>query len=240
MRRAGVIYLLLITSVVSLSRLAYGSSDSDSSNQVLTLVVQNQRGEFVPDIKADQIVVKGRVASVQKLELNNGPRRILLLLDTSGSMGNYKLNAWGNVARLAIQFAQRRRANDLIGLDTFADKDVMLVPFTMDSRLVVRQIETLTTSGKSKTMLVSALSQILDRQEDGLRFGDAIILISDGGWTEEKRTDISKVRERLIRAGIRICFIRVPSDIDRMLPPVLRCPVLKSLQNLYMTLAAVD
>jgi hypothetical protein len=59
-------------------------------------------------------------------------------------------------------------------------------------------------------MLGLALSEILARREDGLRFGDAIILVSDGESSDADKTNFAQLRDDLIRAGIRICLVRVP------------------------------
>jgi len=147
------------------------------------------------------------------MELDNAPRRILLLLDTSGSMGNYKSLSWSNVAHFAIRFSQQRKGDDSIGLDTFAEKDEVYVPFTTDSQSLVKHIEALTSSGKGRTMLGLALTEILARREGGLRFGDAIILVSDGDRSDADKTDFTRLRDDLTRAGLRICMVRVPPII---------------------------
>jgi len=155
-------------------------------------------------------MVKGQAANVQRLELDNAPRRILLLLDTSGSMGDHKSLSWSNVAQFAIQFTLQRKGDDLIALDSFAEKEQILVPFTMDSQLMVRQIKALTSSGSGRTMLGLALSEISARREDGLRFGDAIILVSDGERSDADKTNFAQLRDDFTRVGIRICLVRVP------------------------------
>ena len=202
--------MLLANLFFSLPGLALYAQTNSYSTQVLTLAVRDRRGQFVTDVQPNQIVVKGQLASVQRLELDNAPRRILLLLDTSGSMGTYKSLSWSNVVQFAIQFTLQRKGDDLIGLDTFAEKDQMLDPFTTDSRLVVRHIQALTSSGRGRTMLGLALSEILARREDGLRFGDAIILVSDGERSDADTTNFGQLRDDLTRAGIRICLVRVP------------------------------
>jgi len=202
--------LLLANPFFSLFGLTLYAQTNGRSTQVLTLVIRDRQGRFVTDIQPNQIVIKGQPASVQRLELDNAPRRILLLLDTSGSMGNYKSVSWSNVAQFAIQFTLQRKGDDLIGLDTFAEKDQILVPFTMDSQLVVRHIKALTSSGRGRTMLGLALSEISARREDGLRFGDAIILVSDGERSDADKTNFAQLRDDLTRAGIRICLVRVP------------------------------
>jgi hypothetical protein len=202
--------LLLANPFFFVLGLAPCAQTNSNSTQVLTLGVRDRQGRIATDIQPNQMVVKGLAASVQRLELDNAPRRILLLLDTSGSMGNYKSLSWSNVAQFAIQFTLQRKGDDLIGLDSFAEKDQMLVPFTMDSQLVVRSIERLTSSGRGRTMLGLALNEILARKEDGLRFGDAIILVSDGERSEADKTNFAQLRDDLTRAGIRICLVRVP------------------------------
>lgn len=178
--------------------------------QVLMLGVQDRRGQFVRDIEREQIVINGAAATVRRMELDTAPRRILLLLDTSGSMGTYKSLSWSNVAQFAIRFALQRKAGDYIGLDTFAEKDEVQVSFSTDSQSVVKHIEALSNSGRGRTMLGLALTEILARKEDGLRFGDAIILVSDGDRSDADKTDFTRLRDEVTRAGIRICMVRVP------------------------------
>jgi len=182
---------------------------SNYSAQILTLAIRDQQGRFVTDIQPNQIVIKGQGANVHSLELDNEPRRIVLLLDTSGSMGDYKTLSWSNVAHVAVQIALQRKGDDLIELEIFAEKDQILVPLTMDSQLLVRHVEALTSSGRGRTMLGLALREILARRENELRFGDAIILVSDGDRSQEDKTDFAQLRDDLIRAGVRICLIRV-------------------------------
>jgi hypothetical protein len=202
--------VLLATVFFSPFDLTLYAQTNTYSTQTLVLAVWDQQGRLITDIQPNQIAIKGQAASVQRLELDNAPRRILLLLDTSGSMGNYKSLSWSNVAQFAIQFALQRKGDDLIGLDTFAEKDQMLVPFTVDSQLLGGYIKALTSSGRGRTMLGLALSEILARKENGLRFGDAIILVSDGDRSDADKTDFTRLREDITYAGIRICLVRVP------------------------------
>jgi hypothetical protein len=132
---------------------------------VLPLGVQDRRGRFVKDIQREQIAIDGLAATVHHMELDIAPRRILLLLDTSGSMGNFGSLSWSNVAKFAIRFALQRNGEDSIGLDTFAEKDEVHLSFTTDSQSVVKHIEAITDSGKGRTMLGLALTEILARKD---------------------------------------------------------------------------
>ena len=209
MRRLCCVCLLLADPFFCLPSLTLYAQGSNNSTQIFTLAIRDQQGRFVTDIQANQIVISGQGVSVQRLELDNAPRRIVLLLDTSGSMGDYRSFSWSNVAHVAIQIALQRKGNDLIGLETFAEKEQILVPLTMDSQLLVKHIEALTSSGRGRTMMGLALREILSRRENGLRFGDAMILVSDGDRSLEDKTDFAQLGDDLIRAGVRICLIRV-------------------------------
>lgn len=204
-RNAWLARIFLFLSVASLN-----TQTHNPSVQLLQLGVQDRKGQFVNDIQSEQIVIAGLTATVQRVEADNSPRRILLLLDTSGSMGNSKSLSWSNVSQFAIRFALLRRGEDSIGLDTFAEKDEVHASFTTDSQSLVRHIEALTDSGMGRTMLGLALNEILARKEGGLRFGDAIILVSDGERSDADKTDFTRLRDDLIHAGIRICLVRVP------------------------------
>lgn len=138
MRRHRKVCSLLASLLFFLPVSVLYAQTNNYSIQVLTLGVQDRRGKFVEDIQPDQIVIKGLAATVQRFELDNAPRRILLLLDTSGSMGNYKSLSWSNVVQFTIRFALQRKGDDSIGLDTFAEKDQALVPFTTDSESLHR------------------------------------------------------------------------------------------------------
>ena len=204
----------LLFAFLFLSNLELHAQSSADFTQVLPLAIEDREGRLVTSIRPEQVEIEGQVATVQSLELDSAPRRILLILDTSGSMGDRKSLSWSNVVRFASQFALQRRGDDLIGLDTLAERDQVLVPLTSDSQSVIRQIGAITTSGAGRTMLGLALSEILERRENGLSFGDAIILVSDGNRSVAGKTDFVRLRDRLTRAGIRICLIRVPSVMD--------------------------
>jgi len=210
LKRFRKVYLLLAGIFLFLPGSAFYAQNSNRPVQTIILSVRDRRGQFAGDIQRDQIVVKGVAATVQRMELDSAPRRILLLLDTSGSMGDYKSLSWSNVAQFAIRFSQQRKGDDSIGLDTFAEKDEVRVPFTIDSQSLVKRVEALTGSGRGRTMLGQALTEILARRENGLRFGDAIILVSDGERSDADKTDFTRLRDDLTRAGIRICMVRVP------------------------------
>ena len=205
---------LLAFALFSLSGSSLRAQTSSHPLQILPLGIQDRRGQFVQDIQLNQIVIKGLHIAIRQFEVDKGPRRILLLLDTSGSMGNRNSVSWSNVVQVATHITRQLKQDDLIAVDTFAEKNQILVPFTMDTQLAVRRIRAVPNSGLGRTMLGLALREILGRRENGLRLGDAIILISDGERSQDDRTDFARLGAELTRVGVRICFIRVPPVRD--------------------------
>jgi len=90
LKRFRKVYLLLAGIFLFLPGSAFYAQNSNRPVQTIILSVRDRRGQFAGDIQRDQIVVKGVAATVQRMERDSAPRRILLLLDTSGSMGDYK------------------------------------------------------------------------------------------------------------------------------------------------------
>lgn len=202
------LFLLGVTALLSAGEKLFAQI-SDHSAQLLPVGIWDRKGQFVSGIGPEQIVITGFPATIKRFELDSSPRRILLLLDTSGSMGERKSFSWSSVERIAIHLALQRKGDGLIALDTFGEEDESRVPMTTDAYLVVRQIQSIASSGIGRTMVGLALREILGRRENGLRFGDTIILISDGERSDGDKTDFQRLREDLIRIGVRICLIRV-------------------------------
>ena len=64
-------------------------------------------------------------------------------------------------------------------------------------------------------MLGRAPFEILSRQENGLRPGDVIVLVSSGERSDADKSDFTQIRNELIRAGIRMCLVRVPPVLEK-------------------------
>jgi hypothetical protein len=206
----------LLGSVVILLAYPWVSAQNSSPPiQILTLGVRDGHGLFVGNIRPEQVVVEGFPATIVSLELDNAPRHILLLLDASGIMGEPKTMSWSNVKQFATRFTLQRQGEDSIGLDVYAEKNEVLSPFTRDSQSLISQIETYSGSGKGRKMFGRALTEILSRRENGLRFGDVIVLVSSGERSDADKSDFTQIRDDLFRAGIRICLVRVPSVLER-------------------------
>ncbi len=209
--RAALLLLLLIA-----SGLALAAQEQATQTYVLPLGVYDRDGKFVEGLKPEQIRVKGVKATVKRLELDTGPRRIILLLDMSGSMGQRK-TAWEFVRSVTKAVLTAIRPDNSVALHVFAEKHVVLVPFTEDFAAVDSQLDALPRPGRTeakeaygrKTALLDALASVMNECEKEFRLGDVIFLISDGGAMRTSEVKIQDLRSRVGRAGVRI-FHLVP------------------------------
>ncbi len=187
--------------------------------RVMPLAAYQRAGRFIVGLKPEQVRVKGVTAQVKSLELDRSPRRIVLLLDSSRSMGGDGRgdNSWPFAMQLARDFLALVQPEDRVALHTFAEKHLRLVDFTSDPALIVRGLEMLPppntgSAGKSRgteTNLGLALTEILAGYGDSIRVGDTILLISDGEFKEDKEVPLPKVLPALLARGVRVLLFRI-------------------------------
>lgn len=177
-------------------------------------------------------------------EVTNPGRRILILLDASGSMGG---GTYGNrfrstprlkaksdepfyTAAAAAEYFVRRRIEggfrDLIGLIEFGDESYIVSPFSADYENVLTSIRLLSEPEEYKrfddsgTKIARAINQGIGlfRTFAFLRSaGNVMVLISDGEDTqvEHEGRSLDSILAESSRHRIPVYFIRTASDKER-------------------------
>jgi hypothetical protein len=187
-------------------------SQETGERRVLLVGFQSADGRFVTGIKTQQLRVAGN-PKVSLLGVDDGPRRVTLLVDGSGSMRA----SWGYVLAFCHEFLSLLRREDLVEVDVFADKFETLLSYTSDFPLVERRLMLVPppSSKEAKlqrgivTRIAPALEAILASRRDSSP-GDVILLISDGDANEGRTTE--RLEKSLIAAGVRVFFARVPTS----------------------------
>ncbi len=186
--------------------------------RVIPMGVYDLEGRFVPGIKASQLRVEGVPAIVREAMVDTTPRRIILLLDVSASMGSTDYPArWQLAAEIAKEFLDALRPDDSVALHVFAEKHEVLMPFTHDFQAVAVRIDALPRPSTKEakrahgrlTLLGDALAKILAAQNRESHFGDAIVLVSDGEYRDEGKIRVSKLKHRFGGIGLRVFLLRV-------------------------------
>lgn len=150
---------------------------------------------------------------ISSLRLDQEPRRILLLIDTSGS--------FLDKADLAIGFASDLLDHILppneIGLASFAGTLKPIIAPTADRSLIRDRLRTVFPSTRPKsskfggTALWDAVRNGADLLGDS-RVGDVIFLITDGGENHSKE-DSKQTLVALLAKGIRLFAVEIPDPL---------------------------
>ncbi len=136
------------------------------------------------------------------------PRRIIILLDTSGSMLESENRKWTLALQVAGDAAAFLPQDSEVALDTFAEKIEETVEFAQGRKAVAEKIIALKPGIKplhSKlrtTALWDSLLEALDRFGRS-QPGDVVYLISDGGDNTSK-TKPQAVEAAYVRTGVRL------------------------------------
>ena len=168
-------------------------------------------------------IYEKKPVTVKSVELENTPPRVVLLVDTSGSM-NTRVNATIDAAEGVLSSMPDSLQ---VGLAFFSVDTIPVVPPTTDRKVLIFQLESLRknhASFRGDTALWSALirgAKIFKTP----RTGDAIYLVSDGGENKSIETEKS-VLTVLTRAGVRLfAFILTSAGIRGRSPEELEGPI---------------
>lgn len=201
----------------------YAAHAQQAPTRVVTVTVLTADGQPVTNLTSENIRIRGGDAKAKSFSLDANPRRIVLVLDTSGSMragdNGITISSAGGVAhgksRIAVAsalmnlFLDNESPADLLALYQFSDAPREVVPFTHDVG-EIRQAMTPVPFQRIKTAghtdIVDTLDAILTNSQEPLGFGDSIVIFSDGGFDfdEGKGRKLTSYSPQLVQRGIRM------------------------------------
>lgn len=177
-------------------------SESISVGYVMVpFVVTGIDGESISNINKNEVtlLVDGVPVKTDMFDRAfDAPVSYTILLDVSGSMS---LGAKMEGARMAIrQLVKNRTKGDDWALYTFAEGQVLeLVPFTDDSKKIVRAVDDVEPWGK--TAFFDALARMPDKSLLGRNGSRAIVLLTDG---LDNASQMTRSRLILLLQGIDV------------------------------------
>lgn len=175
---------------------------------VAGLTAENFRGSF-----------QGAPVRVLSVTWNAGPRRTVVLLDLSGSMGgkrDYALPSKSKAIELLASYVlQSGRSDSEFALLTFADEVIQITPLSPDRQPAIDWVGKIPRDErklfKGRTSLFDAIGKAAAMLSPP-QPGDAIYLISDGG-NNSSRIGANEIEAKLISAGVRLfAFFVVDAD----------------------------
>ncbi len=150
--------------------------------------------------------LKGRPVTISHFERIKG-NRILLLIDISGSMGDFS-----QLNDLLDLFLGQIPAGSSVAVGFFNDKTLLSDGFISVPKELIKSLE------RFRGLEVQGHTALYDAIDQGLRFfqqpnpGDSILLISDGGENESKVQE-KALNKALMESGIRV-FVILPLTGD--------------------------
>jgi hypothetical protein len=188
------------------SALPWPAAASNCSSATILLNAFDRNFNIDRDVRAEDIRVEvnGKRAAILSLSLDMHPRRIVLMLDSSGSLqASEQQSRWGIGLPAAAYAANVVPENASSELVTFSDK-IRRESSDFENRKVVqgRIFDLAKKQPKGRTSLFDSVHQVLTEFKE-LHSGDAIYLVTDGG-DNKSRISRAEVTEELVSRGIRV------------------------------------
>lgn len=182
---------------------------------VVPVTVVTADGKPVTNLRSQNIRVRNRDVQVKSFSLDAGPRRIVLLMDISGSMGStdhgkLRLTVALELARLLLSSIS---AEDSLALYQFGDSPREIVAFTHDLGAIRQAMDSVSVPQENEmvglTNIGDALNAILMNSQEALAFGDSIVMFTDGEFDSDngKQRALSSFTTALARRGVRVFLV---------------------------------
>lgn len=175
-------------------------------------------GMLPTDLSKDnfQINYRGQALTPRNIYYTEGPRRVMVLLDVSGSMKSPQgSTAKWKIARMAAwDLVTALPPGTKVGLITFSATNQTQVPLSITREPILDWLnhEAVDASQlKGRTALYDAIESAL-AQLKPVEPGDAIYVVSDGGENASKTANRSRVRKALLESGVRAFTLVVPGE----------------------------
>jgi hypothetical protein len=211
--------------VLTFRFLSFAQTAPDQSSLSLLVNVLDRNGSAVQDLTKDNFLIKvnGHRAVVVDAHYSFAPRRVVVLLDISGSMaGQPETSKKWQVAREALEdFLADTPADVQVALLTFSSQVRDQFDFSQTRTSIttwlkdesVRQTSVKTGGGTALYDAMLAATKLFG----STRPGDAVYAITDGGDNSShiSETELDKL---MLRSGIRLFLFLlddpVPADLD--------------------------
>jgi len=198
------------------------SQGTPCSPSIVVVSVSDSNGKPVPGLTAENFLVRlhGHPVKILSAKTDAGPRRIALILDSSGSMVGSQ--TWKPSLDVAKTLVESLPPEDSIAFLSFGSQVERKIDFTPDRSPILQQLDELQAGKRvlSKNTRGTALwDSVLESSKlfGSPQIGDAIYVISDGRDNRSRagRRDIEKA---LLATRVRF-FAVFPPGVPLPQPP---------------------
>jgi hypothetical protein len=216
--RVAAISLAVIASVAPA-----GGQSGNCLERIIPLSIVSKDGSPLPNIGPSTFTgsTQGGAVKINSVILDLQPRRVLLLLDVSGSFD--RMSDWHTDT--ALDLLDHIPPPNEVGVPIFSESIKLLAPPTTDRAQIREQIDSMFghTSTQS-TVKFKGRTSLWDSIRDGAkllgsqRFGDVVFVISDGKDSKSKANAV-EATSSLLAQGVRLFAVQVTDprlDPERM------------------------
>ena len=207
----------LVVLILILATWKSSAQDDPCAKLLLPLTVRDARGELVHNYTDGDLEVKlgGATQHIERIQRETRPRRVVVLLDASGSM---REPGKGNLWRRAVASAQfvtglsERRAH--LALLIFNKKIVEEIGFSGDNATIVKRLNELAEDQKFLVREVRGTTHLYDAMNRALQLlgqptsADAIFVLSDAG-ENGSQLHFADIKSKLLQTGVRVFLTRL-------------------------------
>jgi hypothetical protein len=203
--------IVLLFSVL-VSALPTPAQNESCLRRIVPVTVMGSAGRPIFDVvPADfQARFRGKPVKILSIVPDKRPRRIVILLDTSGSMsGEPRGRKWEIARAIAAHLVDANLPNTSLALLFFSDQVHEQIGFSDGTPAIAKRLLDISANSDyvkknvlGKTALYDAVLAALHLL-DAPGFSDSIYLISDGG-DNKSRSNQRDVRRALVSSGVRL------------------------------------
>jgi hypothetical protein len=204
-------FLIVLLFVSSLNLTNLPAQDSGCATRTVPVSVVDEQWLPVQGLSAANFrgKLRGRDLEILSASIDTRPRRIVLLLDASGSMIE---EGWEDAKSLSEDLIRFAPAGASIAQMGFSDAVLDTAGFDQDRLALLKRLAALAKVCEQprKTRQTALFDAIASARGtlDVPEFGDVIYVVTDAG-DNKSRTEPKRVAEDLLRAGVRLFAVVV-------------------------------
>jgi len=207
-------FLIALLFVLSLNPTNLPGQDSGCTKRSVAVSVVDREWNLVQGLSAANFrgKLRGREVEILSAFIDTSPRRIVLLLDASGSMIQEQWEAAKSISKDLIWFAPARAS---IAQMAFSETVLDTVGFDQDQPALLKHLADLLKLCEQprKTRRTALFDAIANARGTFGRFefGDVIFAVTDGG-DNRSRTEPKRAEGDLLQGGVRLFCALLPGE----------------------------
>ena len=194
--------------------------DNSCSKFLIPLTVRDARGEVIHGFSANdlEVTVDGGVRPADRLRREDRPRRIVILLDASGSMkGTAEEIPWRQAVGSAQTITMLSEGRARLALVVFNSNIVEEIPFSADNAAITKRLIDLGRDREFFAHSVTGAAHLNDALARALQLlGQAtsadVLYIASHAQEHGSHQNLPALKQELLESGVRVFLTRVEME----------------------------